>query len=68
MMMASWLPASGNWRRIYRRSARVIIVAPDREQSGFGTAITLHRPLRVQKVTPLVPDIEAYSVDGTADR
>jgi len=59
--------APGIWRlaKDLQALGRVIIVAPDREQSGFGTAITLRRPLRVQKVTPLVPDIEAYSVDGT---
>ncbi|MFH1382596.1 MAG: 5'/3'-nucleotidase SurE [Chloroflexota bacterium] len=45
--------------------APVIVVAPDREQSAVGTAVTLSQPLRAQKVRPLVPDIEAYSVEGT---
>jgi 5'-nucleotidase len=40
-------------------------VAPDREQSGSGTAVTLRHPLRVQKVKPLLPEVEAYSVEGT---
>ena len=45
--------------------ARVVVVAPDREQSATGTAVTLHQPLRAQRVRPLVPEVEAYSVEGT---
>jgi 5'-nucleotidase len=59
--------APGLWRlaRELKQSARIVVVAPDREQSGLGTAVTLRHPLRVQKVKPLVPEVEAYSVDGT---
>ena len=45
--------------------AQVVVVAPDREQSAIGTAVTLRQPLRVQKVTPVVSSVEAYSVEGT---
>ena len=45
--------------------AQVVAVAPDREQSATGTAVTLRVPLRVQKVSPAVPGVEAYSVEGT---
>jgi len=45
--------------------ARVVVVAPDREQSASGTAVSLRAPLRVQKISPLVSGIEAYSVEGT---
>jgi 5'-nucleotidase len=45
--------------------AEVVIVAPDREQSAVGTAVSLRKPLRVQKIIPLEPGIEAYSVEGT---
>ncbi len=45
--------------------AQVVVVAPDREQSAIGTAVTLSHPLRVQKIKPMVPEIEAYSVQGT---
>lgn len=48
-----------------RNIAEVIVVAPDREQSGIGTAVTLRQPLRTHRVTPLVPDVEAYAVEGT---
>ncbi|MBI2868933.1 MAG: 5'/3'-nucleotidase SurE [Chloroflexi bacterium] len=48
-----------------KRIASVTIVAPDREQSAIGTAVTLRQSLKVQKVTPLVPGIETYAVEGT---
>ncbi len=45
--------------------ARVIVVAPDREQSAIGTAVTLHQPLRVHRVNPVVSEVDTYSVEGT---
>ena len=45
--------------------AQVIVAVPDREQSAIGTAVTLRQVLRVQKVRPVVPEVETYSVDGT---
>ncbi len=45
--------------------AQVMVVAPDREQSATGTSVTLRQPLRVQKATPMVTGVEAYSVEGT---
>ncbi|HKH48136.1 MAG TPA: 5'/3'-nucleotidase SurE [Thermoanaerobaculia bacterium] len=40
--------------------AEVSVVAPDREQSAMGHALTLSRPLRMQKV-----EDKRYAVDGT---
>lgn len=40
--------------------AEVTVVAPDREQSATGHSLTLHRPLRMQKLGE-----RTYSVDGT---
>ena len=40
--------------------ADVIVVAPDRERSAVGRALTLHRPLRCEQV-----DENWYAVDGT---
>jgi 5'-nucleotidase len=61
------ISAPGLWTlvRELKSVARVVVVAPDREQSATGTAVTLRQPLRVQKVTPMVTDVEAYSVEGT---
>lgn len=48
-----------------KKIAPVVVVAPDREQSAIGTAVTLHQPLRVRRVRPLVPEVDTYSVEGT---
>lgn len=59
--------AEGLWILVkeLRNIAQVIVVAPDREQSAIGTAVTLRQPLRLQKITPVVPEVETYSVEGT---
>lgn len=59
--------AQGLWALVkeLKSVAEVIVVAPDREQSAIGTAITLRQPLRAQRVRPLVPGVETYSVEGT---
>src|SRR3954470_4288106 len=43
---------------------KVVVVAPDKPQSGMGHAITIGQPLRL---TPsnVFDDIEAYSTSGT---
>jgi 5'-nucleotidase len=43
------------------------IVAPDRERSGMGHAITVDRPVRVRPLGPgmFASDIPAYACDGT---
>jgi 5'-nucleotidase len=43
---------------------KVIVVAPDKPQSGMGHAITIGHPLRMQRVNNF-GDIEAYSCSGT---
>ena len=48
-----------------RDMAEVVVVASDREQSGVGTSVTLHAPIRVTEVTPLVDGTLAYAVEGT---
>lgn len=40
--------------------ARVVVVAPDREQSAVSHALTLHRPLRIDQVSD-----DRWTVDGT---
>jgi len=39
---------------------RIVVAAPDREQSGMAHALTLSRPLRVQTV-----DADRFRIDGT---
>lgn len=59
--------AEGLWTLVkeLRNIAQVIVAAPDREQSAAGTAVTLWQPLRIRKVTPVVPEVETYAVEGT---
>lgn len=61
------ISADGLWTLVkeLRRIAQVVVAAPAREQSAVGTAVTLRQPLRVQRVKPIMPEIETYSVDGT---
>ena len=42
----------------------VYVVAPDRERSATGHALTLHRPLRVDAATHIDGVKEAYTTDG----
>lgn len=44
---------------------RVSVVAPDREQSAIGHAITMHQPLRCKKIQLRDLDIDAWRVSGT---
>ena len=59
--------ADGLWTlvRELKSIADVVVVAPDREQSAIGTAVTLHQPVRARKVTPLIARVETYAVEGT---
>lgn len=43
----------------------VFVVAPDRQRSATGHAITMHHPLRAQQIKFFDTDISAWSVDGT---
>ncbi len=43
---------------------RVVVVAPDKPQSGMGHAITIGHPLRLQK-SFLIEGVEAYTCSGT---
>ena len=43
----------------------VVVVAPDREQSGVGPSVTLHGPVRAVEVVPPIQGIKTYAVEGT---
>lgn len=46
------------------RFGDVVVIAPDKPQSGMGHAITVNHPLRMDR-SKIFPDIEAYSTTGT---
>ncbi|NLP36231.1 MAG: 5'/3'-nucleotidase SurE [Firmicutes bacterium] len=49
-----------------KKIAETYVVAPDHEQSATGHAITMHRPLRAEKVRySHSPDVPAWAVNGT---
>ena len=43
---------------------KIVVIAPDKPQSGMGHAITIGQPLRLHKVTAF-PGIEAWACTGT---
>ncbi len=51
--------------KVMSRLGKVYVVAPDREQSAIGHAITMHQPLRCKKIKLQDLDIEAWRVSGT---
>jgi 5'-nucleotidase len=61
------IAAAGLWTlaEALKSVGEVVVVAPDREQSGVGTSVTLHQPLRARAVQPVVAGIETYTVEGT---
>ena len=48
-----------------RDMAEVVVVAPDRDQSGVGPSLTLRAPVRATEVAPAVDGVTTYSVEGT---
>jgi len=50
--------------KIASRLGRVVVVAPDKPQSGMGHAITINDPIRMNRVE-MFGEVEAYSTTGT---
>jgi 5'-nucleotidase len=44
---------------------KIVVIAPDKAQSGMGHAITIGTPLRMVRVNQFGDKIEAYSCNGT---
>ena len=57
--------APGLWALVkaLRDLGEVIVVAPDREQSGVGASFSLHNPVRVRRLRRR--GVRAYAVEGT---
>ena len=51
--------------RALKEVGEVVVVAPDRDQSGMGTAMTLLSVLRVEEITSQIEDVRAFAVQGT---
>jgi 5'-nucleotidase len=61
------IEATGLWALVaqLRRIGEVAVVAPDRERSAIGTAVTLFQPLHAEPFEAPVAGVTAYSVDGS---
>lgn len=57
-------PGISNLVEAVKDLGKIVVVAPDKPQSGMGHAITIGQPLRLQRVHNF-GDIEAYSCTGT---
>ncbi len=57
-------PGIRNLVEAVRDLGQIVVVAPDRPQSGMGHAITIGQPLRLQKME-LFDGIDSYSCSGT---
>jgi 5'-nucleotidase len=57
-------PGIANLVEAVKDLGKIVVVAPDKPQSGMGHAITIGQPLRLHK-TNIYGDIEAYSCSGT---
>lgn len=51
--------------RELRKIAEITVVVPDHERSAIGTAVSLFRPVHVEKAIPLIEGVVAYTIDGT---
>ncbi len=59
--------APGLWALVQelRQIADILVVAPERDQTGAGTAVSLTQPVRLTKAKPAIPGIETYATKGT---
>jgi 5'-nucleotidase len=57
-------PGIRNLVNFVKPFGKVVVVAPEKPQSGQGHAITLHKPLRLYK-SNVYDDVEAYHCSGT---
>ena len=48
-----------------RGLGKIVVIAPDKAQSGMGHAITIGAPLRMSRVHVFGNDVESYSCNGT---
>ena len=59
--------ADGLWALVkeLQHIGKVTVSAPDRDQSGVGTAVSLRQPLRLKEIKAPLTNVQAYSVEGT---
>ncbi len=58
-------PGIRNLVEAVKNMGKVVVVAPDKPQSGMGHAITIGSPLRMNKMNLFGNDVEAWQTTGT---
>lgn len=58
-------PGIRNLVEAVRGLGKIVVVAPDKPQSGMGHAITIGNPLRLQPMHHIFEGVEAWSCSGT---
>jgi len=61
------IDAPGLWAlaEAMSRVGYTMVVAPDKEQSGVGTSVSLHSGMRIDEVPSKISGVVAFAVDGT---
>lgn len=57
-------PGINKLAKILKEDHNVVVVAPDRERSAVGHAITMHKPLRLKNIKEEI-NLKIYHVNGT---
>ncbi len=47
------------------RVGETLVVAPDKQQSGVGTSVSLHSGMSIAEVSPTIQRVRAYAIGGT---
>ena len=58
-------PGIRNLVEAVKELGKVVVVAPDKPQSGMGHAITIGVPLRLNKVEDMFEGVESWQTSGT---
>lgn len=58
-------PGIRNLIEAVKHLGKVVVVAPDKPQSGMGHAVTIGTPLRMNKVEDLFEGVESWQTSGT---
>src|SRR4029078_12785654 len=58
-------PGIRNLIEAVKELGKVVVVAPDKPQSGMGHAITIGVPLRLNKVEDMFEEVETWQTSGT---
>lgn len=61
------IEAPGLWIMVkeLQKVGQITVVAPQYEQSGVGSSVTLRHPIRVSRAKLDLKDVETYAVEGT---